>query len=124
MTIFSFLLDVFVNNAYQIYCYQEISTTVKNRNLLTFRRNTVNTYSHSYEKSTKSANSFSATRKPIKVNSDICYSNNSHWIGKGNPRRRSGRIHFSKYRFACITSINFVCLLVTYNLERDTFLPE
>ena len=124
MTNFSFLLDAFVNNVYQIYCYQERSTTVKKFNLLSFTRKTVNNYYHSYEKSAKSANSFSATRKPIKVNSDICYSNNSHWIGKGNPRRCSGRIHFSKYKFACITSINFVCLLVTYNLEGDNFLPE
>ena len=36
----------------------------------------MNTYCHRYEKSTKFANSFPASRKSLKVNSDVRYDNN------------------------------------------------
>ena len=44
----------------------------------------MNTYYHRNNIAAKSSNSFPAPRKSVKVSSEVCYDNISHWIGKGN----------------------------------------
>ena len=51
--IFRFCLDLSVNNAYQIYCYRE-TCWGKKLDLLSFKRNIVNTYYHRYKKYSQS----------------------------------------------------------------------
>ena len=53
----------------------------KNLDLLIFMRNIVNIYCHRYKRSEKSANSFPAPGKLLKVTPDIHYDDNSSWIG-------------------------------------------
>ena len=56
----------------------------KKLDLMSLRRNIVNTYYHRDKRSTKSSNSFPAPRKSVIQSSDVRYDNNSHWIGRGN----------------------------------------
>ena len=78
----------------------------KKLDLLSFRRNiagtychryllpsllvTIVTYYHRYKRSQKFALSFLALRKSDNVSSEVRYDSNSHWIVKGNQRRRYG----------------------------------
>ena len=49
-------------------------------------------------KNRKSANTFTARRRSIKVSSDVRYDNKTHWIGKGNLRRCSCCRKTTKHR--------------------------
>lgn len=84
--VFRFCLDLCVNNAYQLYRFQNASPGERKLDLLGFRRSIVDTYHRRYSYKSSVA-CFPPSRKKVKVNDAVRYDNENHWIGKGKQRR-------------------------------------
>lgn len=78
----------------------------KKVDLLNFRRKIENVYYHHFKRCPKSASSFLAPRKSVKVSSGVHYVNNSHCIDKGNQWKCGSRHKTAKY-FCEKLTLNF-----------------
>lgn len=81
--IFRYLLDMSIQNAYQLYRLQD---GVEALDLLAFRRSIVKTYLSKYSQE-RSRNLFSKQLADKRVQDDIRYDGLNHWPSKGKQRR-------------------------------------
>ena len=111
LPIFRFCLDMSVNNAYQIYRYQETFAREK------FQERHCDYLLTPWQKIYKVFYSFPAPKKSVKVSCGVHYVKNSHCIDKGNQWKCGSRHKTAKY-FCEKLTLTFILNVSKYFIKN------
>ena len=87
--LFQFVVDVTINNAYQIYCQSHLNPGEYRLDDLGFRRVIVDKYYHPNRNSLRSTALFTGSRSLNHPANNFRFDDINHWIAKGSQRRCS-----------------------------------